>query len=147
MKAYANAGPSEAGTANKTAVTVIGSTAVRARLYDLTIGSAGTPADYGVKMGVRRFTADGTGTAQTPLPLDPGEVAAVCTAKITYTAEPTYDSTYLLRFGMNLRATYRWVATPGQELVALAAAGDGLGVEMVALTTSGLVDATIHYYE
>jgi hypothetical protein len=44
----------------------------RIKLYDLLVGSGGTPADNVLEFNVKRTSANGTDTAVTPLPLDPG---------------------------------------------------------------------------
>jgi len=53
----------------------------RGKVYDLLIGTNGTPADNYLQWDISRLTADGTGTAVTPNPLDPADVAALATAK------------------------------------------------------------------
>src|SRR5262249_41644146 len=59
----------------------------RGKLYDILIGTNGTPADNYVEWDVSRMTADGTGTAITPAALDPADAAALGTSKANYTAE------------------------------------------------------------
>lgn len=44
-----------------------------------------------------QFTTDGTGTAVTPSPLDSGETAALCSAKVNYTVAPNTGEA--VRFG------------------------------------------------
>src|SRR5271166_7074152 len=53
----------------------------RGKVYDILIGTNGTPADNYLQWDVSRMTADGTGTAVTPNPLDPADVAALATSK------------------------------------------------------------------
>src|ERR1051326_6671212 len=51
----------------KTAVSVFaGSTARRGKIYDVLIGTDGTPADNAVDWDISRMTVDGTGSAPTP---------------------------------------------------------------------------------
>jgi hypothetical protein len=147
-RGYSVSGPNATGTANKTLVTVVSTTAVRPRLFDLTIGNSQTPADQAAQYAVTRFTAAGTaGSAPTPNPLDPGDTAGVATAGITHSAEPTYAATTLLRINLNQRATFRWVASPGFELIAPATAANGLGMYLVSATATMASDGTIMYFE
>ncbi len=43
--------------------------------------------------------------------------------------EPTYTGIALLSIPLNQRATFRWVANPGSELVIPATANNGFGIE------------------
>jgi hypothetical protein len=73
------------------------------------------------------MTADGTGSAITPNALDPADAAAAGTAKANYTVEPTVTANSSVFYvGVNQRASYRWVAAPGSELVYPATANNGL---------------------
>jgi len=46
-----------------------------------------------------------------------------------HTAEPTYTSTEeLLEYPLNTRGTFRWVATPGSEIVTPATNDAGYGI-------------------
>lgn len=149
MRAYSVSGPNASGSATKTMVTIIGSTTVRPRVFDLVLGSQATPADQAAEYAVTRFTAAGTaGSSPTPLPLDPGDVAAVAAAGITHSAEPTYTAnTDLLVINLNQRATFRWVASPGYELVGPATANNGLGTRLVAATTALVNWANVFFFE
>jgi hypothetical protein len=91
----------------------------RLKVYDILVGTNGTPADNYTEWDVSRQTADGTATTITPNPLDPADAAAVGVAKANYTVEGTITaSSSLFYVGVNQRASYRWVAAPGSELVA-----------------------------
>ncbi|HEV2956690.1 MAG TPA: hypothetical protein VGX95_11275 [Xanthobacteraceae bacterium] len=100
----------------------------RGKMYDILIGTNGTPADNYLEWDVSRMTADGTGSVITPNALDPADAAALGTAKANYTVESgsiTANSS-LFYVGVNQRASYRWVAAPGSELVYPALANNGL---------------------
>jgi hypothetical protein len=104
-----------------------GATTRRGKMYDILIGTNGTPADNYMEWDVSRMTADGTGTSITPNALDPADAAALGTSKANYTAEPTVTANSSLFYvGVNQRASYRWVAAPGSELVYPATANNGL---------------------
>lgn len=131
-----------------TVLSVIAATTVRPRVYDIVLSSSSTPNDYSAQFLLQRFSADGTGTAVTPQPLDFNDPAAVATSKHTYTVEPTLTAgEILLQLAHNQRATVRWVASPGSEFVIPALAGDGLALLCNAVSTQFTEDATIFFAE
>lgn len=112
----------------------------RVKWYDILIGSEATPADNVFLWRFQRCTAAGTSTAVVPQPLDPADVATETDAGENHTIEPTYTSAaILLHIGLNQRATFRWVAAPGGELVTPGTASNGIGV---ATPTSSAVVVT-----
>jgi hypothetical protein len=150
-RAYSVSGPSVTGTTNRTAVTIISATTVRPRVYEFSVAVQTDPntTDQQLRWAVQRFTAVGTaGSNPTPLPVDPGDVASLTTAGITHSAEPTYTATGVL-FGMamNQRAVFRWVAVPGQELLAPATASNGIGLQNVAITATAIINGNIQFME
>lgn len=150
MRAYAVNGPSATGTANKTAVTVVGGTTVRPRVYEFAAGLTTAPnsTDQQLEFAAGRFTAAGTaGSSPTPNPIDPADVASIATAGITHSAEPTYASTYFYDNAINQRGFYRWVANPGQELVVPATAANGFGLKNVAITATSIILGTVFFME
>ena len=95
-----------------------GTAARRIKIHEFVFGTDGTPADQAMTWDVSRTTAAGTGTAGVVVPLDLADAAFLGVATINYTAEPTVTANSSLWVaGMNQRATHRWVAYPGQELV------------------------------
>lgn len=148
MANYSVQGPNESGTANKTLINLISATTVRPRLYDLIVGSVATPADQAVDFLLGRTTAVGTAASNpTPAPADPADPASLATAGITHSAEPTYSGVNLLDIRMNQRATFRWVASPGSELVAPATANNGLGFKLLSATAAAIYGATVLFSE
>lgn len=124
------------------------STTNRPRLYDIICGTKGTPADNALDWQVSRFTAAGTGTAVTEVALDPGAPTQAAAALENHTVEPTYTAdNQLLDFGLNQRATFRWVAAPDGELVLPATAANGIGIVAFHASYTGETDATFHWYE
>lgn len=137
-------------TAAETLVNLFGSAAVRPKIYDLTLGSDATPADNAAEYTLQRTTAVGTeGTGFTPVPLDSLTSASVSDSGWNHSAEPTYTANLiLLEWGQNQRATYRWVAAPGGELIAIAAANNGIGLLVVTVAGSAVnTNITIHFEE
>jgi hypothetical protein len=119
----------------------------RGMLYDLMIGSEATPADNPFLWQVQRCTTAGTSTGVTPTALDPADAATESDAGENHTITPTLTAgAILLSIPLNQRATFRWVAQPGCELIYPATASNGLAIET---PTCGLVavTATAHYIE
>jgi hypothetical protein len=136
--------------AYKTQISVFNSATVRRiMLYEYMIGINGSPpADNELEIDIARMTADGTGTAFTPNPLDPADAAALSTSKIGYTAEPTVTAnSFLDYFAMNQRATVRWLAAPGSELIAPATAASGLVLRAKAAAYTSTISPKVLFLE
>lgn len=120
----------------------------RAKVYDLFFGSEATPADNAFLYSVQRCTTAGTaGTNPTPIALDPGDsLASTIVIGQAHTVTPT-GSTVLMTVPLNQRATFRWVAAPGGELLIPATASNGIKFETP--TAGGLVAVTVsaHFEE
>lgn len=120
----------------------------RAWVYDMTFGADGTPADNAITWKVDRQTSTGTRTAATPAPADAADAAALIVAGVNTTIEPTVTaSTQLLEIAANQRATYRWVASPGSELVVPATNVAGLGGRAKSPAYTGTVVGSILFLE
>lgn len=119
----------------------------RGKVYDLVLGSEASPADNAFLYTVQRCTAAGTSTAVTPQPLDPADAATEFDAGENHTVEPTYTSNaFVLRIALNQRATFRWVAAPGGELVYPATASNGFGIQ-TPTSSAVAISATLHVQE
>lgn len=118
----------------------------RNKLYDLTFGTIGTPADMSYEWDVSRMTTIGTGTAVTPLALDPADAACFTVGTANHTVEPTVTATssqfYL---GANQRASYRWVCAPGSEIVGPATNLAGVGLRTRSVS-GGTATATAQFW-
>lgn len=135
-------------TPGATAVSLNGVTTTRAKVYDFTVGSDGTPADVALNYTAIRFSASGTGTSFTPEPLDSDAPAALLGAETNHTAEPTYVTTDILwQITANQRATYRWVAAPDGELMIPATADSGIGWAAFHSAATPDVVVNTHHYE
>lgn len=100
----------------------------RGRIYDLIFGSEASPADNPFLWQVQRHTAAGTSTGVTPLPLDPADAATEADGGTNHTVDVTATaSAFLLSISLNQRATFRWVAAPGSEIVSPATSCAGWG--------------------
>ena len=110
---------------------LISTAAIRPKVFDLIVGSSATPADNACKFQIQRCTSVGTpGSTPVPTPDDPADPACLTTAGLlTFTGGPTLTAgAMLLQWSQNQRATFRWVAAPGKELVMPATASNGLAL-------------------
>jgi hypothetical protein len=116
----------------------------RNKWYDILLGSQAAAADNPFLYTIQRCTTQGTATAVVPQAIDPADAATESVAGENHTAEPTYTAAaILLNIGLNQRATFRWIASPGGELVTPATANNGLGIQTP--TSSAIaVTAQIH---
>lgn len=119
----------------------------RLKLFDLMFGAEGTPADNPFLWQVQRCTTAGTASAVTPQPIDPADAAALFDAAENHTVDPTLTANaILLNIPLNQRASFRWVASPGSELVVPATANNGLAVR-TPTSSAVAVTATLHVEE
>jgi hypothetical protein len=123
------------GAATKTIIAAIGAAAARPKLKQVIIGASATPADGVALFAVRRFTADGTGTAGTVFASDPGDGTPRVTTKYNYSAEPTYASGNLAEISMNQRATIIWNAPLDGEITSAIGTANGIGIQQISGAT------------
>lgn len=112
----------------------------RGKLYDILVGTNGTPADNYMEFDVTLVTLGTTpagilntliSSLSSTFANDPADVVQVAALSINSTAEvgitATTEKWYV---GVNQRASYRWVAAPGSEILypanSSAAGGNGL---------------------
>ena len=128
------------GAASKTAVVVTTGNTVRPYLSDIMISSNATPADNSSEWQVLSATAAGTSTAVTPRQLDEADPAMISLCGKNNTVEPTYTGVSILDIAHNQRATFRWVAAPGEEIIAAATAAHGFGIQCQGIGGSGVAE-------
>ena len=132
---------------DKTAINLFHSAATptnRGRICDLVVGGAGTPGDNSATFYVGRTTAVGTeGSGLVPNNLDSGGPAGDFDSGLgVFSGEPTYTAAkQFLRFALNHRATFRWVAYPGFEWIMTATQNNGAGIKS---STSSSTQAYSH---
>jgi len=137
----------DTNTDNTTILELRSATTIRPRVYDVNFGSKAAPADNACGYELQRTTTAGTSTAVTPQVLDSGDPVSLASAGKAHTVEPIYTAAaILLRLTANMRASVRWVASPGGELI-LPAAANGLGVQADTPSTAFSVDFCIHFEE
>lgn len=147
MGKYSASGVTPVGT-TLCLLNLTGSAAVRCKVFDLIIGSDATPADVATQFNISRTSSVGTGgTGATSVPLDPLTVAATGAAlRGTFSGTPT-KAAVLLFFALNQRATFRWVAAPGSELISVATAANGIDIDSVSSGGTPNADMTLFWEE
>jgi hypothetical protein len=120
----------------------------RIKIFEFVFGTDGTPADQVMTWDVSRSTAIGTGTSGVIVPLDPADGAALSVATINHTVEPTVTANSShWGAGMNQRATHRWVAFPGKELVGPATSAAGFAFRAKSPGYTGTATAQVEFEE
>lgn len=140
----------DTNTASTSVLALDGTTTTRGRLYDIIVGSDATPADNAWEWNLRRFASNnGTGTAVTPNPLDPADGAAEIDGTMAHSTEPSITAnSELLQVAQNQRATFRWVAAPGGEIVVPATSDSGVILTSETIAGAAVnVNVTFHYEE
>jgi len=151
MSKYAGTGQEPAVTgALQTVTDLVRGAGVRPKLYEFTLSTGGVPEDTTVRWTVMRHTTVNTGAALTSHALDPDHPASVSTMLQASTAEGTYTAgSEMFDAAFNVRAAYRWVATPGSELIVPNTAANGIGVRVIqgSATYAGIADASVFFEE
>ena len=110
----------------------------RFKVYDLIVGSEAAPAENAFLYVVERTTVASTGGAVvTPAPKDPADVAASTVAREGTTGGQVLSGVVPLAIPLHQRATMRWYAVPGDEIVVAATASAGISI--YTPTAGGLV--------
>lgn len=120
----------------------------RARIYDVLIGTNGTPADNFIEWDISRITTNSTATSFTPAALDQADSASTMTATVNSSTFGTITTgSNVFYVGVNQRASYRWVASPGGELVSPATSSAGFQLRARSGGYTGTATGTIHWVE
>ena len=147
---YAAVGEGAAGT-DKAIMEVVAATTTRGWIYDILIGTDASPLDLAGQFDIIRGSAAGTGspTAITPRALDGANPASLLTANAqTWTADPTKTAnSSMLMIGLNQRATFRWVAAPGGEIVIPATSAARVLLNSTAHGGTPNINCTMHWEE
>jgi hypothetical protein len=140
------------GAAYKTLIAITAQTATlgRFRIYEIILGTNGTPADNYIEYDVSLQTAAGTATVVTPRSLDPsdqGTNGSLCVANATAEGTITAASS-VLYFAANQRATYIWRAqNPDEMLIGPAVNLAGYAIRARSAVYTGTVTATVKFVE
>lgn len=152
MECFATKAEGVAAGANKTLINLFNpavSPTSRGAIFDILIGSSGTPGDQAAKFALARTTGLGTeGSGFVPNNLDPAGPAGAYDSGVAHSVEPTYTANKeLLVFGLNQRALARWVAGPGFEIKLAATQNNGAGLKTIAATSTQAHDSTVLFKE
>ncbi|MGP0093128.1 MAG: hypothetical protein ACLPKB_24785 [Xanthobacteraceae bacterium] len=134
-------------------VTWVSATPKRIKWYEIIMGSAANPnaTDTYIQVDVSRLatTTGLAGTAWTPTATDPADGAALTLSANLLTTEPVITAnSSLLNFGINQRATTRWIAAQeSQYLIVPATAQSGLELRAQSSTFTGSVQGQITFLE
>jgi hypothetical protein len=151
-----NSATTTLGTAFKTAICVEASSATQAlrrgKIYDMLLGVSGSPADNYCTYDISRCTTTpSSGTVGTNNPLDSADSSAAAASIVntsTTAGDPTITSSSSVFYvSVNQRASYRWVAAPGSELVYPATIATGLCLRALNGGGVGTATATIFFNE
>lgn len=120
----------------------------RIKIYDLLIGTNGTPADNFVEWDISRITQSSSTTTATPQPLDLADATSLTTTTVNSSQFGTITAnSNVFYVGVNQRASYRWVAAPGSELVSPATSSAGFQLRARSGAYTGTVTGTIYFTE
>lgn len=149
-KDFSGVGAAAVGT-NLTILALESAATIRPKLYEFLIGVGATPVDNATLFHLERFTAPGTeGSGFTPVAIDPANAGLELADYGTglYSVEPTYTANAILqKLALNQRATFRWIAAPGKELIAPATASNGIGLQSQSSTGVISHDVTMYHEE
>lgn len=151
MRGYAIVGnATNSQSATLPLATLISTANIRPRIFELILGSGVTPAENAAKYVVQRCTSAGTpGSSIVPQALDPADPAATATSGLAvFSVGPILTANaFLLSLAKNMRATARWTARPGKELVLPAVASNGVAILPTQVSLAYDESFTIHYEE
>lgn len=119
----------------------------RLKVYDLLIGTNGTPADNFIEWDISRVTAASTATSVAAPPLDPADAAVLALVTVNSSTFGTISVPNLLYVGVNQRASYRWVSAPGGELVSPATSANGFQLRARSGGYTGTATGTLNFEE
>lgn len=127
---------------------LLGTTTVRGRIYDILFGHGGAPADTVIRWEVMRATTSATGAAAVGNALDIDAPTAEILAEEEVTVGPTVTAnSAVLDFDLNQRATFRWVAAPGGEILIPASATGAVFFNASSASYTGIARVTAHWEE
>ena len=131
---------SNAASSSVPMATIISTANIRPKVYEVGIGSDASPGDQAAKYALQRCTSTGTpGSSPTAAPLDIADPAAQVTCGLAvFSVNPTLTAGAIpWQVAINQRATYRWLAKDGYEIVMPATASNGLALMPLVCTSGG----------
>lgn len=131
-------------------ITLISTANIRPKISDIVLGSGASPVDQQGRFILQRCTTTGTpGSSITPQALDPGDPVAQATSGLAvFSVGPTLTANaILLMLAGAMRATLRWVAKDGHEIVLPATASNGVALVPVQVSAAWDLGMVFHYSE
>lgn len=127
----------------------------RGKLYDILVGTNGTPADNAMIWAIQRVTTGstlaGAGIASSAnLQLDQADstpASYVNTNSSTQTVYTLVTTNVPWYVGVNQRASYRWVAAPGSEIVWPAVSCSGIVLQVKSPAYTGTATGSVMWTE
>lgn len=119
------------------------------KLIEAFLGGEATSSTVN-RMALRRLSTNGaTPTNQVPAALNPLSAAAVSQGYVAATTGPTIAATqHLLNLAINaFGGIIRWVAAPGEEIVATAATAPNGELCLDSITGTGLISTDLKFEE
>jgi len=121
----------------------------RGKIYDILIGTNGSPVDAVQQWDLARATTmlssevfiGAVSSVSSALALDPADGLIAAFAIVNSSAEVATYSNDVWSIGCNTRASYRWVAAPGSEFLYPATSSQGLGLR--ASSPAGSYTSTV----
>jgi len=125
----------------------------RGKIYDILIGTNSTPGDTVVQWDVARLTAFGSSiitntgglsSVSSAFALDVADNQIAATVVVNTSAETNITAAFeIWGVGINQRASYRWVAAPGSEMVYPATSSQGLDLRAAGPSGGGSFTGTV----
>lgn len=129
----------------------------RGKVYDLLVGTNGTPADNFCTWDMSRASVlrstvttgfvGAVSSVSSAFALDPADGLIQAQAVANSSAEIFTYTNSLWSVGVNQRASYRWVAAPGSELLYPAVSSAGIGVRVLSGGYTGTTTGTLLFQE
>ena len=120
----------------------------RGKIYDILVGTNGTPADNAMEFAMSRMTAPSTSSIVSAQPLDMADAVMASGAVANSTTEGTFTSSAEVFYvGINQRASYRWVAAPGSEIVYPATSSAGVALRAKSPSYTGTATGMVYNQE
>lgn len=132
-----------------TGIHIKGSATVRIKLSEFVVSSGAAPVEQTTEYQIQRTTSAGTtpGATLTVESVDPLSQTAAATAEGDgYATEPTIGD-IMKEFSVHQKAIYRWVAYPGREIHSVAAANNGIGLNIIQQSAAFSLTLSVEWME
>ena len=147
---YAENGNLAAVGTHATAITLASIAGLRPRLFGWNVGPHSVPnsTDCSLNWTLQLNTAQGTTTAVTPTPTDPGYQAAKGIVGSNASVEPTYTAGNTMWLNStNQRASQLIWTPPNMPIVLVGTASAGIGMQVASSNYTGQADVSFWHEE